>query len=741
MTGGEAEAAEHLQNPERGRVGHSRNPMVLRGNPYDDDATDRVVAVDIPALAEALEPLGDTFSVADARLKPEARQLNAEERRAIIDQAILVLSELYVHRYMKHTRHAVDPVIALRQLKRRCHTLPPYDFHLEILKIFKGLRDIHTSYVLPRPYSDMVAFLPFLMGAYRVPPEGSAETDPDYNDQDYDPALWRTVIVTGLLAAFDHPHFKPGVEILTWNGLPVQEAIRRIGAQEQGSNIHAQFELGLRLMTVRWFGGSLPPDEYFVTVAYRDLQGTIREIRFPWRVMLDAGSRGRVASVQAMWAMKQKYERQDPNAPSMEQRALIENTVRESLYNQAPAPKAGGRVSVRLVQIENPIDVLEASIVSIKDDNGAFEYGLIRIKNFIVPRRKLIAAFVELLGKMPATGLVIDIRSNPGGMVTAAESVLQTLTPTDITPLPFQFLATTLVEDIVTSSKSIARKRLNGWSQRVVPSIDVGNLFSRFGTLTKPEDANAIGQRYYGPVALITNAVTYSSGDVFAASFQDHEIGQVIGIDPTTGGGGANMWNHRDCVDMSEADGDLKFLPGGAVSGPKMRYAVRRCIRVGRNNGLTIEEEGVSSNTIYNQSRDDLLDAGVDLLKFMADVLQEEPRIEIDYRLKCNDGILHAGPLETIVETDRFVEAFQVDIVTDPKAGPVEHDLVGLNAPRQSIRSDDGRAQLTLRQKTTEPFVLEVRSYTVGKDGDRAEKPFAAFKRIIRFEAPQDEGG
>lgn len=722
-----------MRDAGRGRVGFSRDPMVLRGSPYDDDAVSRVAPVDIPALAKALKPLGETFAVADARREPETRPLTAEDRRAIIDQAVLVLSELYVHRYMKHTRHAVDPVVALRQLKRRCHALPPYEFHLEILKIFKGLRDIHTSYVLPRPYSDMVAFLPFLLGAYRSDHNADAETE---TADGYDPALWRNVIVTGLLADFDHPHFRPGVEVLTWNGLPVQEAIRRIGAEEQGSNIHAQFEIGLRLMTVRWFGGSLPPDEFFVTVAYRDRDDAIREIRFPWRVMLDAGQRTRVASVQAMWALKQKYERQDPGGPSVEQRALIEDTVRESLFDAPAAPQGEKRVRVRPVVVDASVDVLEPSIVSIDDDSGTFEYGLIRIRNFIVNPTKFLAAFIDILDAMPQSGIVIDIRSNPGGMVIAAESILQTLTPAEITPLPFQFLATTLVEDLVKSSKSIARKKLRDWDQRVVSSIDVGNLFSRFGTLTKPQQANAVGQRYYGPVALITNAVTYSSGDIFAASFQDHEIGRVIGIDPTTGGGGANMWNHRDCVDMSESGGDLRFLPGGAISGAKMRYAVRRCTRVGQNHGFAIEEEGVASDVVYNLTRDDLLKADVDLLRFVAGLLKDEPKPRFAVRLRCDGASIDVSSVDVEIPVDRPDVRLALEIETDITDGTVEHQLLIDGTVRASVQSDGGRAELPVRRHANQPFELGVMSYFVTDEGERRARPFAAFKRRVVLNEP-----
>jgi hypothetical protein len=53
---------------------------------------------------------------------------------------------------------------------------------------------------------------------------------------------------------------------------------------------------------------------------------------------------------------------------------------------------------------------------------------------------------------------------------------------------------------------------------------------------------NDIGQRYYGPVVIITDARCYSTTDIFVAGFQDHAIGKVLGADANTGAGGANVW-------------------------------------------------------------------------------------------------------------------------------------------------------------------------------------------------------
>ena len=45
---------------------------------------------------------------------------------------------------------------------------------------------------------------------------------------------------------------------------------------------------------------------------------------------------------------------------------------------------------------------------------------------------------------------------------------------------------------------------------------------------------------------LVTDAFCYSTTDIFAAGFQDHEIGTILGCHDNTGAGGANVWDHDD---------------------------------------------------------------------------------------------------------------------------------------------------------------------------------------------------
>ena len=75
---------------------------------------------------------------------------------------------------------------------------------------------------------------------------------------------------------------------------------------------------------------------------------------------------------------------------------------------------------------------------------------------------------------------------------------------------------------------------------------------------------------------LVTDAQCYSACDIFAAGFQDHEIGPVLGVEANTGAGGANVVTHEE-LRTEWTSGALKQLPKGV----QMRVALRRCLRVG----------------------------------------------------------------------------------------------------------------------------------------------------------------
>jgi hypothetical protein len=120
------------------------------------------------AAPESLhELLGGIEDLQTFRQRPV--QLTQANRRQIVQQALVLIEQNYVHLPHKIAMHAVNPVQRLRLLRARLaasdpRRLPPaVAFHSEMSEIFHSLRDLHTNYVLPEPFRGQLAFLPFLV--------------------------------------------------------------------------------------------------------------------------------------------------------------------------------------------------------------------------------------------------------------------------------------------------------------------------------------------------------------------------------------------------------------------------------------------------------------------------------------------------------------------------------------------------------------------------------------------------
>lgn len=124
-----------------------------------------------PFLAEVAEPVRDQLatSVALRDFLRGAGALTLDERRLLVEQALVLLEQNYVHLPLKAAMHAVNPVQRLRLLRIRLERQTPekmdpeWLFHAELSEIFHSVRDLHTNYLLPSPFAGKVAFLPFLV--------------------------------------------------------------------------------------------------------------------------------------------------------------------------------------------------------------------------------------------------------------------------------------------------------------------------------------------------------------------------------------------------------------------------------------------------------------------------------------------------------------------------------------------------------------------------------------------------
>jgi Subtilase family len=141
---------------------------------------------------------------------------------------------------------------------------------------------------------------------------------------------------------------------------------------------------------------------------------------------------------------------------------------------------------------------------------------------------------------------------------------------------------------------------------------------------------------------LITDARCYSATDIFAAGFQDHRIGPVLGVDANTGAGGANVWTHSLLSRLTQERGSFRSpyrtLPGGV----DMRVSIRRTLRVADIAGTPVEDLGVVPDELHQMTRHDVDGRNDDLIAHAADLLNQRPmrRLDIDQATVVSRGTL-----------------------------------------------------------------------------------------------------
>lgn len=577
-----------------------------------------------PFLAEAAAPvralLGASVTLSD--FLPGAGTLTLAERQILVEQALVLIEQNYVHLPLKVAMHAINPLQRLRLLANRLGRQttatmdPEWRFHAEMSAIFHSLRDLHTNYLLPAPFNGKIAYLPFLV-------------------EEYGDTTGARFAVAHVVQGFTAPGFGPGAELTHWNGIPIGRAIDLSADRFAGSNAAARRARGVEALTIRALRIHLPPDEEWVVVGYVGTDGTARELREPWRVVdnlppfttdPDAVTPAAAAIGLDLGADEIGRARRLLFAPQS-----IAQERELAAGGALPTATGGADLPTSLPGVFRARSVTTAS--------GTF--GHIRIFTFSVDDPDaFVAEFVRLIEALPQNGLIVDVRGNGGGHIFASEFALQTLTPGHIEPERVQFINSPLNLRICRKHRdNPAGIDLGDWFPSLDQALETGATFSGAFPITPVDGANAIGQRYHGPVVLITDARCYSATDIFAAGFQDHAIGPILGVDDNTGAGGANVWTQALLkqlleVPTPEANSPYKALPKGAA----MRVAIRRTLRSGRLVGTPVEDLGVVPDERHRLTRQDVLGGNTDLLNRAGELLAARPARQLQVTATAGAG-------------------------------------------------------------------------------------------------------
>ena len=591
-----------------------------RPAPFEADERRAVV----PGLPERLNASVQTLR----QFLGSWRKFTLEQRKTVVDQALLILEQNYVHLPYKRAMYGIDPVQRLRLLRYQLDQLesqplpPDIEFHAELTRIFHSLRDLHTTYRLPYPFREVVAWLPFLVEEF---------WDEGGNRRRY--------IVSKVVGEGEVKRLL-GAEILHWNGTPIETAIAINADHQAGSNPDARHARGLNSLTIRPLDRGLPPDEDWVTVRYTDADGNIGELRQEWLVFIP----------QSVLRGQDPTEAEAPVAAAfgLDDHTDYIQAAKKVLYSP-PNVLEHERASAPGARISNGAGTLPTSMPTVfrarEVETELGRLGHVRIFTFSVPEAD---EFIEELGRLveqlPETGLILDVRGNGGGLITAAEGALQLFTSRRIEPQHAQFINTplnlTLCE--MNLGDQAGSVQLGRWVESIRGAVQTGAAYSLGFPITRLANLNAISRRYFGPVALITDALCYSATDIFAAGFQDHEIGPVVGVHGNTGAGGANVWSYgllrQIWMARAQKPDETPYiaLPEGA----DFRVAVRRTIRVGLNSGGVIEDVGIRPDEQYHMTYHDLTEGNEDLIQASARALLRWGTGRAHLRVEKGDGEL-----------------------------------------------------------------------------------------------------
>ncbi len=511
--------------------------------------------------------------------------LTTFDRINLVDAAVAVLEGSYAHLRQKRARYGTDPVGRLSVLRARAELMNDRRFLEEVHAVFTDLRDLHTGVRPPEPLRSAVAVLPILVERYL------RRGQPVY-------------VVSKVAEGVDAPDLVAGVRVTHWNGVPIDDAVARHAARTRGANEPARIARGLESLTVRPLAEHQPPDEHWVDLTFLTPDRSSLTTRLPWRVLRKRSrlpGAGRARTQTAALAMAPVTLAVDPGGEAAQ-------LAKRELFGRR-----------RDGTIPSTLPIFRADTRRV----GRTSVGHLRVWSFLQADHEAAVRECERLLRAFETkgcrGVLVDIRGNPGGVVLAAERLLQLFTPNRIEPVRFAFTPTPLTEAFCTVDPA-----LHAWRSSIVGAAGSGEVYSQAFPITDPDtQANGHGWHTPLPAVLVVDPLCYSSADLFAAGWVDNEVGPIVGTGATTGAGGANVWTDADI--HARVGSDDPACPPQLSGGLDLRVAVRRAVRVRASAGIPIEDIGVAvpEDNIHGTSRRDLLEGNDDLLDFAASHLAE----------------------------------------------------------------------------------------------------------------------
>jgi Peptidase family S41 len=500
------------------------------------------------------------------------------ERELMAKQALMFIKNLYVHRQLKIADFGqqVDPVPRLEDMVRRASSMNDIDFHVAMQKIFLDLHDFHTNYVAPLPLRCSYVLAPLRFrdvyddGVLKIIVSGKTKVL-----KNFAPEVARAVV---------------GDELIAVNDQPIQSVFAKLKSISGGANPEAMTANAIIQLSMIPLSGNLIPEE-------NDLKYTLKrgattyDISSKYFALINEASC--VSSVSG-----------EPRRPNINRGGRFENGENPIIrdYKRLVLPVTVAPFSEeetlpvgKIYTIDTPAGkLLKFDLESFVPTGDESADGVIQHVKVILQNNQ-----------STTSALIIDLRSNGGGLITLAEGLTQLFTPNAIETMPVRLLPNQLNLSMFLNSN---QGNENGWSSDTRVGMSNASTFTIPRSITSTQAANRYGQIWFKPVVILTDANCYSACDSFAAAMQDHGAATIIGTHATTGAGGANVMDYETFQSIfaqaSPNNNPFLKLPGSQ----SMRVSWRQTIRVGKNQGKLIEDAGVKSDKVVRYVTSDVID-------------------------------------------------------------------------------------------------------------------------------------
>jgi C-terminal processing protease CtpA/Prc len=335
--------------------------------------------------------------LSDIRSEIKAPELSAEDRKLILAQARLVLSEVYVNRLVKIADFGkqVDPITQLDAFEKDYLTLNADAFHERLVAIFTTQRDSHTWYQFPKPMLCYDSFFPFSLA-------------PAKSAGNIDISVVKKVKTNEEILRLV-PEFKKvsvGDELISYNGKKTNIAILEMNKLSTGSNPGALRRKSNSLFTYRAHWSNAVPKEEKAVFEFKRADNTTYKIEMPWLTLKDH------ECLKSDEKIKTRFKK--PSKDIAEDRYQVEY---QNFYKSKLSEKSADKTASPMVDTKEPTIhwwVLE-------NENGKF--GVIRLDSFMPEAvssegaRDIIESL--LLNEMATfDGVIFDLRNNGGGMIS-----------------------------------------------------------------------------------------------------------------------------------------------------------------------------------------------------------------------------------------------------------------------------------------------------------------------------------